>query len=385
MKDLNDHRARFACCIAADDPDWHRAELARLWSVLGEGAAWAVADEHELVSVAPVALQRAGVSPPARWVHRANQVRGRLSLYMAELDRAAGALRLRGIPLVALKNAGIARGVYPDLAGCPMGDVDVLVQPERFRDAHQCLLGLGYALASRSPLGEKDLPEAEMSGGTEYQCRLSDGSALWFELQWRPVGGRWIRDDQEPSAGDLIARATPIPGSPALLLAPNDNLLQVCLHTAKHSYVRAPGFRLHTDVDRIVRRCQVDWDGFVATVRRLEVCTAVYFSLLLPARLLRTPVPESVLTALAPRRWKLRWIERSLERAGLFHPAAPKWSKLGYIAFNLMLYDSITGARRAVFPDYATMRQRYGATSRWTLPWRHARRIAALALKRTRT
>jgi len=56
------------------------------------------------------------------------------------------------------------------------------------------------------------------------------------------VAGRWIRPDQEPGAEELLARSISIPGSAARLLAPEDNLLQIALHTAKHSYVRAPGF-----------------------------------------------------------------------------------------------------------------------------------------------
>ncbi len=42
------------------------------------------------------------------------------------------------------------------------------------------------------------------SGGTEYVKRLSD-EAVWIELQWRPIAGRWIRKDQEPDgAAELV-------------------------------------------------------------------------------------------------------------------------------------------------------------------------------------
>ena len=85
---------------------------------------------------------------------------------------------------------------------------------------------------------------------------------MWVELQWRPVAGRWIREDQEPNADDLINRSLPITGTNVRLLAPEDNLLQVCLHTAKHSYMRAIGFRLHTDVDRIVNYQNINWNIF---------------------------------------------------------------------------------------------------------------------------
>ena len=380
-------KEKLLCCALADDPAWQAAELRRWWEETGEEPAWEFCGNNEARAIVAVALTAVlgAEAIPARWSAEAAGTEARLKLFMAQLDRVAEALEREGIRLIALKNSGIARGIFPHLAACPMGDIDVLVDPREFRQAHACLLGLGYRLNSRSPLGEKNLEEAEQSGGSEYEYPLSDGSMLWFELQWRPVAGRWIRQEKEPPAGELLARSVGIAGSAARLLAPEDNLMQVCLHTAKHSYVRAPGFRLHSDVDRIVRRCPLDWTRFVADAERLQVCTAVYFSLWLPAQLLRTPVPEWVLARLAPAGWKTRVITRSLLRAGLFNGEESKWSKPGYIGFNLLLYDSPAEAMQAVFPSYLTMRRRYNLTTRWTLPWWYAVRVAELLLKRART
>lgn len=245
------------------------------------------------------------------------------------------------------------------------------------------MLGLGYEMDSRS--GKRNLEEAERSGGTEYTCQLPDGSKFWFELQWRPVAGRWINEDQEPSTDELLSRSISIQGSCARLLAPVDNLLQVCLHTAKHSYVRAPGFRLHTDVDRIVRRCDIDWELLVISIKRCHVRTAAYFSLSLAATLLRTPIPEVVLQQIRPAAWKKGLIESSLRRAGLFDPYQHKWSRLAYVVFNLLLYDTLPDLIRAVFPSRQWMSECYGSTSRLNLPLMYVRRIGALLLKRTMT
>ncbi|QYM77510.1 nucleotidyltransferase family protein [Horticoccus luteus] len=320
-----------------------------------------------------------------RWQEAVARVRGTLTLYLQQLDRVATALATEGIPLIALKNSGIARGLFPDLAGCPMGDIDVLVSPGDFRRAHEVMKRLGFELGNRSPFEMSDIEEAEQHGGAEYTFELADGSTLWFELQWRPVAGRWIRPEQEPEADELIANSVSITGTDVRLLGPEDNLLQVCLHTAKHTFVRAPGFRLHTDVDRIARRCTIDWDQFCARVERIGVRTAVYLSLLIPKELLGTPVPCDVLERLnfAPRKHRimLRW----LEKVGWFNPNQKKWGKLGYIVFNFLLYDDVSGVVRAVFPDQTWMQERYGITSRWSLPWCYARRIADLLLKRAKT
>ena len=177
----------------------------------------------------------------------------------------------------------------------------------------------------------------------------------------------------------------PIEGTAARLLSPEDNLLQVSLHTAKHSYVRAPGFRLHTDVDRIVRACDIDWDVFCSRVEQMRVRTAVYLSLLIPCELLGAPVPEPVLHQLNHTPFKHRLLLKWILKVGLFGPHDRKWSKLGYIFFNLMLYDTVGGIFRAIVPSTDWMINRYGITRRWTLPFWYFVRAFELVFKRANT
>ncbi|MBP6505930.1 MAG: nucleotidyltransferase family protein [Opitutaceae bacterium] len=362
-------------------------EVRRLHAVVGDEVLWAFAQREGSASIVAGGLEAAlGPTGTAeRWRTAAQATRRTLELYLAELDRVAAALHREGIALVALKNAGIARALHRDLAGCPMGDVDTLVSPRGFRRAHAIMKSLGFELGNRSPFEMADIEQAERHGGAEYTGLLADGSVLWFELQWRPVAGRWIRPDQEPPADELLARAVAIPGTTARLLAPEDNLLQVCLHTAKHSYVRAPGFRLHTDVDRIVRHCPIEWNEFCVRVEAIGVRTAVFLSLHIPSILLSTPVPPWVLARLdfSPR--KHRFLLTWLLRVGLFGPKERKWGKLGYIVFNLLLYDRTAGILLAIFPDYEWMHRHYQVRNRWTLPWGYFQRTRDLLLKRANT
>jgi hypothetical protein len=199
------------------------------------------------------------------------------------------------------------------------------------------------------------------------------------------VAGRWIRPDQEPRADELLARSVPMPGTAARLLEPQDNLLQVCLHTAKHSYVRAPGFRLHTDVDRIVHYCEIDWDWFCERVERTGLRTAVYLSLVIPKRLLGSEIPDSVLERLNFAPWKHSLLLHWIQRVGLFGPKERKWSKPGYIVFNLFLYDSLASVWRAVFPDAEWMQRQYNYRRPWGLPLAHLRRLFGLLFQRANT
>jgi hypothetical protein len=376
---------RLLCQVVADLASSSVREAARELVVsLGERKAFELAHVNQIDSHLSHALRDVStLGSRLQKVHE--EVYNRLSAYIVELDQIAGVLAVKGIQVVALKNAGIARGIYPCPGCCPMGDVDVLVRKRDFRAAHQILLNEGYNFEFRSTLEERTLSHAEKSGGAEYWKILPNGEKLWFELQWRPIAGRWIRADQEPSADELIERSIAIPGTDVRLLAPEDNLLQVSLHTAKHSYVRAPGFRLHTDVDRIVRRQKIDWDVFLSRVKSLQVKTAVYFSLAIPHSIFGTPIPEYVMTELEPSAWKRFIISRWLQRAGLFNPDEKKFSKPGYIVFNSLLYDDFRGLTKSILPERGWLKQRYGFESDLLVPFYHFRRLCDLALKRANT
>ena len=320
---------------------------------------------------------------PQYWNDAFKEIDLRIGSYMQELDKASKLLSDNNIEMIALKNSGITRGLYTHYGASPMGDIDVLVRKQDFRKAHKVLVDHGYVLKFRSPLEEEDIEKAEQGGGAEYAVKLPNGDNLWFELQWRPVAGRWIRPDQEPSADELMERSVSIKNSSVKLLTPEDNLLQVCLHTAKHSYVRAPGFRLHTDVDRIVRECDINWEVFTKRVISLEVKTATFFSLALASDLLDTPVPDHVMAHLRPGKWKINMISKWLQNVGLFDPDGKKWSRMGYIIFVSLLYDSFFGFVRGVIPDSTWMKQRYGFSSSLLLPFYHIYRLIDLVWKRT--
>ena len=322
---------------------------------------------------------------PSHWLDEYEEINERISSYMAELEKVAGLLDKNDIQLLALKNSGITRGLYPYYGSCPMGDLDVLVSKTVFRRAHAILTGAGYKLKFRSPLEEDNIEAAEHGGGAEYSVRLDNGEHLWFELQWRPVAGRWIQPEQEPKVDDLIKRSKPINDSKVRLLSPEDNLIQVALHTAKHSFVRAPGFRLHTDVDRIASAEDIDWAIFTSRVCELKTKTAVYLSLEMARTLLGTSIPDNVLSALKPNKLKVKVMNLWLEKVGIFEPDAPKWSKLGFIIFVSLLFDDFSDFFRGIFPSTRQMREDYDFSSSLSLPYYHCKRILNLLIKRINT
>jgi hypothetical protein len=68
----------------------------------------------------------------------------------------------------------------------------------------------------------------------------------------------------------------------------------------------------------------------------------------------------------------------------LFYPnAGQKFTRLNYMLFYLLLYDDAGSLMRALFPDRASMKERYGASNAISLPYHHVRRLADLCLRRS--
>ena len=307
----------------------------------------------------------------AHWRQAHEETYHRISAYMAELDRVADLLAAQGVPVVALKNSGIARGIYACPGCSPMGDLDLLVEKRHLQIVHRVLTEDGYTYGARNVMEQA------------YHKVLPGDIPLWLEVLWRSVDGRWIRPEQEPPTEEVMARSRPIPGTAARVLAPEDNLLQVALHTAKHSFVRAPGFRLHLDVDRIVRHQEIDWDTFTSRVSVLQVRTPVYFSLVLPAVLFNTPIPDRVLKGLAPPAWKKRLLGHWLQEVGLFCPDERKFGNAGFLIFHALLYDDLAGVLRSLFPAAGWMKEQFGFRSSALLPYYTIRRLGDLMFRRT--
>ncbi len=342
-----------------------------------EAAFFAFGQRNRIGPIVAHALLEAFPDAPARdeWRALHDASLHRMQVLLAELDAVAARLAREDIRLVALKNAGIARGIFPCAGCCPMGDLDVLIDRARFREAHRLVEECGFRLASRSVVEPADLELGLESGGTEY-VKESSGEEVWFELQWRPIAGRWIRADQEPAGTELLARSVPIPGTEIRLLEPTDNMLQVALHTAKHSYVRAPGLRLHTDVDRLAYHAPPDWDAVVRRARALSVTTATYLSLAMAAALLDARVPRSALDALEPPAWKRRVLAGWIRRADVFEPDAPKFRRPEMMVFHALLYDDARGLASSAL---ATPPGELRLSNLPAIAGRGARRIADLA------
>ena len=382
---INDVERLICLCLRHCD-FLEKNKIKTLYAALGDEIVFQSAQTNGVSSIVAHALRicMEDILLPTRWDREYKIVENKLIGYMKELNKVADKLASHNIPLLALKNSGITIGMYPYFGACPMGDVDVLVRKSQFLEAHQVLLKSGYRLKFRCEFEKDNIEAALQGGGAEYLVELENGEHLWFELQWRPIAGRWIQPKQEPKADELVDRSIAVIGSNVRLLSPEDNLLQVALHTAKHTFVRSPGFRLHTDVDRIISTQSINWRLFEQMVMKLKTKTAVYISLSMAKSLLGTPVPKSVLTNIRPNLLKIKVMQAWLIRVGIFEPDSHKWSKLGYIIFVSLLYDSWGDFFSGVFPSSSDMKFQYRYSNGLLTPYYYGKRLLNMVLMRAK-
>lgn len=317
--------------------------------------------EHELDGVVASHILACGlIELPDYWQAAYQKEQAHLGFLKEKAEEICRIMDENGIRMVVLKNGGIMSDMIADPAACPMEDIDSLVKKSDFHRAHEILMENGFDFHFRSEFEAEDLDAAFRDGSTEYRITTPRGEDMWFELAWRAVAGRWIRRDLEPDTDALIRDAYCAAGTKVGILSPEDNLLQVSVHTAKHSYVRAPGLRLHLDVERIVAHKQINWELFLQKVEAAHVRTSTYYSLYLANLLFGTPIPQTVLDALRPKKGKDRRILTLIDRAGLLHPKQPKFSKLQFLAFQTSLYDSVADAWFVLCPKNRGLHEIYG-------------------------
>ncbi len=168
--------------------------------------------------------------------------------FTAELARIMQHFDQRHLRAIPYKGPALAQSLYRDVALRSFSDLDFLISPADFERAKQALAEIGYH------------PSADLAPAIErlwlrigYE-RSFDGAAgkNLVELQWAllphfyaidpRVNDLRVNGSRAPSlrVEDLLQRAgrTVIAGCEVPSLSPEDSLLVLCLHAAKHLWTR---------------------------------------------------------------------------------------------------------------------------------------------------
>jgi len=229
------------------------------------------------------------------------EVAGVLLLDVA-LTRTLAALRDRGIAAVVLKGPVLSRYLYPDRALRPYRDVDLVVRAGEFDAAADTILGMEFVEVPY----EAEVARAafESSGAEEpfHRMFISVSERALVELHADPLQ-LGLRPADEEERWRRV-REAPHLGPGALVLADEDQLVQLCVHAHKHGFSRLIWLK---DLDLFVRLRGdgLDWDRVEVVARREGVKASVWYALSLAGDLLGTPATPAVRMAPAP---PVRWL-----------------------------------------------------------------------------
>lgn len=209
-----------------------------------------------------------------------------------------------GILVLLLKGAALWQTAYRRASSRPMGDVDILVEPDRADDAWELARIRGWGRVV-------DTVPMEAFDEHQHMARLYDESGLGLGLE--------IHTDLFPEwnpfrlpTGDLWTHAECLPDREYIQVpSPHHLLLHNCLHFAWSHAFGYGAWKAMRDTDALLRQGRVDLDRFVDEARQTRAASCAFWTLHLaeawcgvqvPADLLRglgRPVPG---LALAPLR-----------------------------------------------------------------------------------
>ena len=218
----------------------------------------------------------------------------------AELSRIASHLAASNIEVIAFKGPMLAQTAYGDLALRSFSDLDFLVRPGDLERARQALAELGY---TPSENWTASVERFWLKYGYEQSF---DGvkSRHLIELQWSIVPRLFAFDLRraEFRIEDLFDRSTiqPLGWDPVhaiRALSPEDSLLMLCLHAAKHLWTRLGWV---VDIAETLRRDRIDCALVVQRARQLGAARITGVGLTLARNLLACDIPEGLDLLLEP-------------------------------------------------------------------------------------
>ena len=215
--------------------------------------------------------------------------------FTSELARVMQHFERRQLRTVPYKGPVLAQSLYRDLGLRSFSDLDFLISPADFDRAKQALAEIGYR-----PSGEVnpaiESPAAERLWLRTGYERSFDGAAgkNLVELQWALLPHFYAVDLR---VEDLLARAgkTVVGEGEVPCLSPEDSLLVLCLHAAKHLWTRLIWLSDIAETLRSYSGTQtIDYSLVFSRARSLGVARILGVSFWLVKNVLRAEIPKTV-------------------------------------------------------------------------------------------
>jgi hypothetical protein len=204
--------------------------------------------------------------------------------FTAELARIAQQFESRQLTVVPYKGPALAQSLYGDPGLRSFSDLDFLVSAADFERAKQALAELGYHPSNEfSPAVER----LWLRTGNECSFDSAAGKNL-VELQWRVLPHFYAVDLDVPELQSRAGRAV-VGGCEMPSLSPEDLLLVLCLHAAKHLWTR---LIWTADIAETLRTLSINYAQVLERGRERGIVRMLGISFWLVKNVLRVELPE---------------------------------------------------------------------------------------------
>jgi hypothetical protein len=341
----------FLCCARTRLSERH---VARLRQLLDGALDWdfilSFAESHSLIPLLYSHLHARAPEkvPPRVYEKLRDQFRriSALNLFLSgELRRLLKLFAAHDIEAIPYKGPALAAKAYGSIALRHFGDLDLLVRRRDVLRAMNLLVAEGYEL--HPPLN--DVQQALM---LRTQCNLPftrDAHRLIVEIHWRVSARLFSSPLDEDSPWENLHTDT-FDGVRINALAPEDLLLSLCVHGAKHLWERLSWI---TDIAQLLEvHPDLNWAGLLARARRTGTERMLLLGLYVAHDLLGARLPAGVEEQLRADPGIVRLAEQIYAR--LFAGGGEAGGMSGYFMFQLKarrrLRDKFNYCRYVISP-----------------------------------
>lgn len=207
-------------------------------------------------------------------------------LLAGELVKILELFEHHGVPAIPYKGPVLAAWGYGDLALRSSGDLDLLLRREHILKARDLLISRGYSPRTRRDHARETVlrPFEREYGFTHNRLPID------VELQWEIAPEQFPFPLNIESLRERLRRA-PLGNSSVLTLSPEDLLLVLCVHGAKHFWERLQWI---CDIAKIVAYHEINWKRLMRTGDATGSERMLSLGLFLASDLLGADLPEGV-------------------------------------------------------------------------------------------
>lgn len=203
-----------------------------------------------------------------------------------ELLRVLEYLESRGIAALTYKGPVLAQQLYGDVAQRQFSDLDLMVHPADVPRVMDAMQELGYDCETRLTMRQQ---RAYLGSGYEFTFNRGEQRNL-LEIQWQ-VLPRFYAVDFDMAGIFQRAVAVKLAGRRVRTLSSEDLLLALCVHAAKHAWVRLSWL---CDIVQLVDSQTIHWETIRLQARWLGVERILATTLALADFLLDTKLAASL-------------------------------------------------------------------------------------------